>query len=112
MNLRDKLNTRIYRIEIELPGDLTDAEWERLRPKLELTQRIAQHSADGMVKGTRKYPTDHHSVDTWLEMGMDDAVDAVNYIALLTEAIWRERRDRSAWPGRSGRRAGSDRSTR
>lgn len=70
---------------------LSDAESERLRPKLNLVAAAAERMAYAMVKGTLKYESDDYSVDQWLEMATDDATDVTCYLPLLKEAIIRDR---------------------
>ena len=61
---------------------LTHAEYWRLGPKLQLVERIAARLAANMLKGTLKYDNDEYTLREWLEMGLDDAVDSVNYQTL------------------------------
>ena len=75
---------------------LTDEESERLAPKLNMVARAAQKLAYNMIKGTLKYSRDSWSIDTWVEMGMDDATDTLNYFYLLKEAISNERESLSS----------------
>ncbi len=59
----------------------------RLRVKLDLLEKIAARMAANMLKGTIKYENDEYTLREWLEMGIDDGLDTVNYLALGLEKL-------------------------
>jgi hypothetical protein len=63
-------------------SDLGYNERNRLWPLLRLVEQAAEKMAWNMVKGVVKYPRDNWELGTWLELGADDCVDALNYIML------------------------------
>ena len=74
---------------------LENEELFRLNKKLKFVEEAAQRLAANMLKGTLKYDTDTHSVDEWLEHGLDESVDMTNYWMMLREEIRRERNERT-----------------
>jgi len=73
--------------KLETKGLLNADEVSRSLPKLALLEPIITRMVVNMIKGTVKYPTDDWSLDTWIDMGMDDLVDSLNYSALLQHSI-------------------------
>ncbi len=69
----------------ELVAGLSTEELTRLERKLGMVRSIAAKLAANMVKGTLKYPHDGWPLRTWLEFGLDDAVDSVNYFTLAID---------------------------
>ena len=65
----------------------------RVNKKLALVEEIAARLAANMLKGVLKYvaSSDRQSIRGWLEDGFDDAVDAVNYLALALESMNKEK---------------------
>ena len=71
--------------------ELSHEELARLLAKLELVEEIALALAANMVKGTLKYNTDDRSMEQWLDYATDDAMDTVNYLFLLRQAIAKDK---------------------
>jgi hypothetical protein len=91
---QEKLEAFIDRVNVwvELPWEeLSRRDVDRLTPKIHMVQEAAAKLALAMIKGTLKYDTDDWSVDKWVEFGVDDASDALNYWYLLREALKVER---------------------
>lgn len=68
-------------------GELSKAEYDRLALKLALVEKVAARLAANMLKGTLKYDDDEYTLREWLEMGIDDGLDTVNYLALGLEKL-------------------------
>ncbi len=66
---------------------LSRAEYDRLQVKLALVEKLAVRLAVNMLKGTLKYENDEYTLREWLEMGIDDGLDTVNYLALGLEKL-------------------------
>ena len=60
-------------------GLLTTEERTRVGWKVKLLEPFVTRLVLNMIKGTVKYPTDDWPTNTWMDMGMDDKADAVNY---------------------------------
>lgn len=65
-------------------------EIERLLPKLRLVEELAEKLAWNMLKGTLKYERDDWPLQMWLDMGIDDGADGLNYQLLLRDQMERE----------------------
>ena len=94
-----RLEDLAYRLRVHATIELYDAdvgdflsqeEWKRLKPKLDMVKVMAEKLAVNMVKGTIKYSVDTWSRDAWMEAAIDDATDALNYLYLLKGAIERD----------------------
>lgn len=72
---------------------LTDEELVRLEPKVQIVTKLASKLAWNMVKGTIKYSKDEYELDTWFDMLIDDAADALNYAMLARSAYEKEQRN-------------------
>ncbi len=59
----------------------------RLEHHIALSEEVGKKSAENMMKGILKYPNeeDEKSMDYWIEHGIDDAIDSVNYFLLLKD---------------------------
>ena len=71
-------------------GIISMEEAKRSAGKVKLLEPFVTRLVTNMVKGTLKYPTDNWDINTWLDMGMDDQADSVNYSILLKQAILRD----------------------
>lgn len=69
------------------PDEFSVEDRERLEWKLELVEELAVKLAWNMLKGTLKYKYDNYSVAKWLDMGIDDASDALLYQALARNEL-------------------------
>jgi hypothetical protein len=65
--------------DLTIANLLTEDEYKRLVPKLDMVRELAQKLALNMVKGTLKYNTDDWSMAEWFAFGIDDAADSLNY---------------------------------
>ncbi len=68
-------------------SELGRAEYDRLQVKLALVEKLATRLAVNMLKGTLKYENDEYTLREWLEMGIDDGLDTVNYLTLGLEKL-------------------------
>ena len=62
---------------------LTAEQRERLFKKMPLVEKAAARLASGMLKGVLKYGKDDWTIREWLDYGIDDAGDNLNYWHLL-----------------------------
>ncbi len=69
---------------------ITDDETEALAPLLDMVVQAATKLAYNMVKGVVKYPAADRPVSEWIERGVDDAADTLNYWYLLKRAYGAE----------------------
>ena len=72
---------------------LTDEESERAQPLLNLAAAAAEKLAYNMVKGVLKYKTESRLAREWVDFGIDDAVDTVNYLFLIRAALDEEAKE-------------------
>lgn len=84
---------KLFHVDVLMQGELiaqlTQEEYSRLRPKLRLVEEVAAKLAANMLKGTLKYDTDDYEIEKWLEMGIDDTADGLNYQMLLRDKMRR-----------------------
>lgn len=86
----DLFSIVIYPRYDKIPFPLSSEDASRLREKLLLVRELAAKLASGMLKGTLKYEpgTDHGlTIREWLDAGIDDLADSLNYAFLQRRAI-------------------------
>ena len=75
--------TVIIKADKKLLKQLSPEEIARLDKKFLLVENMAAELAARMVKGTIKYSHDDNTLHEWYNYMMDDALDTINYLALM-----------------------------
>lgn len=82
----------IINIQFEYLCDgLSDEENARLEPLFDLAIEASKKLAYNMLKGVLKYKTEARPAREWVDYGIDDACDTVNYMYLIRAAMDAER---------------------
>lgn len=79
----------VCRIQVDQDtiDSLSPSDRLRLSHHIALSEQIGKKSAENMIKGILKYPDeeDEKSMEYWIEHGIDDSIDTVNYQYLLKD---------------------------